>query len=478
MPGNRKIRRYAAREQENQKVYCPGTGKLESILPENKNKEEMRIAMIEKILSALKAAGAEMYQITETKTESSELFFIRRSLDMQRKKNVCQATVTVYREFTEDGKHRMGSAAVQVQDSLTREQMEEMFRDALYAAGFVKNKYYELYGGQTADAADEDAEEDVKASAMDGKTLTEIARCFTEALYAEDTEKDVFLNSAEIFASVTACHIINSRGVDVSYRKSRVEGEFVVQCTAGQDVETYQDFAYEDMNTDALRRKVRETMEMTRARAGAVSAPPAGTYRVILKGAWVETILSYYVDRSNSSLIYQKYSTFRTGCDVQGGEVEKDRINLTLKANEPYSMEGIPMKDRELVKDGKLQLIHGGSRFAYYLQLEPTGNYRGYRVPAGTVSLEEMHGEPYLEVLNFSDFQMDSFDGHFGGEIRLAFLYDGEKKIPVTGGSINGNILEAQKKLVFSSEMQVEKNFEGPLAVCLENINVAGNQES
>ena len=86
-----------------------------------------------------------------------------------------------------------------------------------------------------------------------------------------------------------------------------------------------------------------------------------------------------------------------------------------------------------------------------------------------------MRSEPYLEVLNFSDFQMNAYNGHFGGEIRLAYLYDGEKKIPVTGGSINGNILEAQKNLVFSSEMQVEKDFEGPLAVCLENINVAGD---
>ena len=366
----------------------------------------------------------------------------------------------------------MGSAAVQVQDSLSREQMEEMFRDALYAAGFVKNEYYELYGGQK-----ENEPGSAKTSDMEGRTLAEIAQCFTEALYAEDTETDVFLNSAEIFASVTACRIINSRGVDVSYRKNRIEGEFVVQCTDGQDVETYQDFVYEDMNTDALRRKVRETMEMTRARAEAVSAPPAGTYRVILRGASVETILSYYVDRSNSSMVYRKYSSFRTGCGVQGTDVEKDRINLTLKAAVPYSMEGIPMKDRELVKDGKLQLIHGSNRFAYYLQIEPTGNYRGYRAPAGTVSLEEMRNESYLEVLNFSDFQMDSFDGHFGGEIRLAFLYDGEKKIPVTGGSINGNILEAQKNLVFSSEMQVEKNFEGPLAVCLEGINVAGSAE-
>ena len=83
----------------------------------------------------------------------------------------------------------------------------------------------------------------------------------------------------------------------------------------------------------------------------------------------------------------------------------------------------------------------------------------------------------YLEVVNFSDFQMDSFSGHFGGEIRLAYLCDGEKRIPVTGGSINGNILEAQKSLVFSSQIQTEESFEGPLAVCMEKIQVAGSTD-
>ena len=32
---------------------------------------------------------------------------------------------------------------------------------------------------------------------------------------------------------------MNAKGVDVSYCKGRVTGEFVAQCTAGQDVETY-----------------------------------------------------------------------------------------------------------------------------------------------------------------------------------------------------------------------------------------------
>lgn len=90
------------------------------------------------------------------------------------------------------------------------------------------------------------------------------------------------------------------------------------------------------------------------------------------------------------------------------------------------------------------------------------------------MTIEEMKRQPYLEVVNFSDFQMDAFTGHFGGEIRLAFLYDGKSRVPVTGGSINGQILEAQRNLVFSKETQVENDFEGPAAVCLEGIRVAG----
>lgn len=437
-------------------------------MTENKTKN-----MTDKILSALKNSGAELYQITVTKEESAELFFIRKSLDMQRIKEISQASVTVYREFYEGERHLLGSAAVQVQESFTEGQMTEMFRDALFAAGFVKNEYYELYAGREEDSG--------KASGMTGglsnKTLAEIAECFAQALFAEDTQKEVFLNSAEIFATRTTRRILNSRGVDVEYEKSRVQGEFVVQCVDGQDVETYQDFAYEDCDTEALRRKVRDTLRMTRDRARAVLAPPAGEYRVILSGSYVRDILGYYVERSDSSMVYQKYSTFRAGCDVQGENVKGDRINLALRATEPYSAEGIPMRDRELVQDGKLRILHGGNRCAYYLKLEPTGNYRGFFAPEGRVSLEEMRSQPYLEVVNFSDFQMQSFTGHFGGEIRLAYLFDGEKRIPVTGGSVNGSILEAQKSLLFSREMQKEDAFEGPLAVCLEGVKVAGSTE-
>ncbi len=423
--------------------------------------------MLDRILSALGKCGIEDYHIVVKDEQSAELFFIKKELDMQRLKKVQTADVSVYHVFEEGDNRFRGVASVQVQDSLTQPEMEKLFADAYYAAGFVKNKYYDLYEGTKVGM--------VQAKDPFGeKTLNEMVQGFAQALFAEDVYKEVFINSAEIFASRLTVHIRSSRGVDVSYNRSRVQGEFVVQCTSGQDVETYQDFSYNGWNLDAIREKARNTIELTRARARATTAPAAGEYRLILSGGYVNEFMSYYVNRASSFAIYQKYSTFSVGCDVQGGEVSKDRVNMTMKSNVPFSDEGIPMKNRELVKDGKLMMIHGGNRFAQYLGIAPTGNFDGYKVEAGNVSIEQMKEQPYLEVVNFSDFQMDWFTGHFGGEIRLAFLYDGKTVTPVTGGSVNGNIFEAQKSLVFSKEMQVEKDFEGPKAVAMDGVSVAG----
>ena len=112
-----------------------------------------------------------------------------------------------------------------------------------------------------------------------------------------------------------------------------------MQCTSGQDVETYQDFSYNGWNLDAIREKARNTIELTRARARATTAPAAGEYRLILSGGYVNEFMSYYVNRASSFAIHQKYSTFSAGCDVQGGEVSKDRVNMTMKSNVPFSDE-------------------------------------------------------------------------------------------------------------------------------------------
>ena len=67
--------------------------------------------------------------------------------------------------------------------------------------------------------------------------------------------------------------------------------------------------------------------------------------------------------------------------------------------------------------------------------------------------------------------------GHFGGEIRLAYLIEDGKVTPVTGGSVNGSILEAQKALTFSTERYLNSGYDGPYAVRLRGVSIAGAGE-
>ena len=46
----------------------------------------------------------------------------------------------------------------------------------------------------------------------------------------------------------------------------------------------------------------------------------------------------------------------------QGGEIEGDALTVYLKAKDPYSVEGIPMKDRILIEEGTLKALQGGQQ--------------------------------------------------------------------------------------------------------------------
>lgn len=133
------------------------------------------------------------------------------------------------------------------------------------------------------------------------------------------------------------------------------------------------------------------------------------------------------------------------------------------------------MIERPLLENGVLKTIHGDQRFTYYLGVEQIGTYNKVSLPAGTVSFADMKKKPALHVVNFSDFQMDPMDGHFKGEIRLAYLTDENGNVEcVTGGSINGSIFEAQKQFAFSKEIENLAEYVGPKAVFLKDVQVAG----
>ena len=423
--------------------------------------------MRDKILNAIRKNDVKTYLITETVTEGAELYFIKKELDMRRRKKEVSAEVVIYRDFEEDGKKMRGAATVHILPEMTQEETDRVIGEAHYAASFVKNPYFELTKGKREAHV-------CMESGLTGKSLEEITDAFVAALYQADTKEDAFINTSEFFVNKNRVAICNSEGVDVSYEKIKVNGEFVVQCLTPQDVEQYQDFSCEDLDTEALTKQAAEALEMVRARAQAKEAPAKGSYTVIISGKEMKDLMNLYTERAMTNMIYPGYSNYKKGMQVQGEEVTGEKLNLTLHATAPYSGEGIPMKDRVLIKDGELQMVYGNERFSYYMNTEPTGTYSAVKVDNGTVSFGEMKKKPYLHVVSFSGFSMDSFSGYFGGEIRLAYLYDGEKVTPVTGGSINGNLLELQKNMVFTTDRYKNDQYDGPFAVKFENVAVAG----
>ncbi len=425
--------------------------------------------MIERIRLALHDCGVENWLLKEIRTESGELFFVKRELDTRRIKDTLKYALTLFTDGEKNGKKTRGSTSVELLSSMTDSELRTAIDGAKYASGFAQNPFYELPDAERGETVR-------KQGALAEDPLAVSLGKMTEALFAPDVRADAFLNSAELFAVRKSVRILSSKGADVSWTDARIEGEFVVQCKEPEDVEMHNRFAYDECDTEALKARVEEALTFVCDRAKAQKVLKSGKYDLILTGEQLATVLSYYPSRAEASMLYAGYSTWKVGDDVQG-KCKGEKLDLTLCATEPYSAEGIPMKDLPFLCGGKLTAVHGNNRFCRYLGVRPTGEYEKLRCEnRGKVPFAEMKKKPCLLAVTFSDFQMDEFTSRFGGEIRLAYLIDGEKVTAVTGGSVNGSLLELQGNLVFSEETFRNAEYEGPYAALFTGVSVAGTE--
>lgn len=426
--------------------------------------------MIERIKSALERCGIGLWRVNERIDETAELFFVKKELDTRRIKDVHKYEVTVFRDVPgqEGEKPNRGFTSVQLISSMDDGQIDQELKGAYYAAQFAANPYFDMPDPVRAPMVE-------KAGELAEAPLARSAGKMARALFAPDVHEDAFVNSAELFVSRSAHRVVSSEGTDVSYTDASVKGEFVVQCKEPEDVEMHNIYEYDALDEAALSAKVAEALTFVRDRARAQKILKSGKYDLILSGDAVAEVLSYYKKRSSAAMAYAKYSTWKPGEGVQG-EARGERLNLTLRASHPYSPEGIPTSaDLPLLAGGKLLAWHGPNRFCRYLGVKPTGEYNRLACANGTAPFASLKQGPCLWAVTFSDFQMDEMSGHFGGEIRLAYLIEADGTVtPVTGGSVNGSILEAQTDLAFSADRYLTAWYDGPYAMRLKGVSVAG----
>lgn len=433
------------------------------------------IENIKRIISNIKEIDD--WKINEKIVESKELFFVKKELDMNRAKDVHHIRLTLYKNFEENGKRYKGSSNTSIHPTMNDEEIEQVIREAVYAAGFIKNEYFPLVEPKLENIG-------VIENKFNNDFMSNWMPKLTDEIFLSDKYENGWINSAELFLDKVNIRIVNSKGIDIRWKTYRGELEFITTWKEeeGEEIELYEDILFSDYDEKLIANSVDEILKISKDKSIAKPTPTLEDIPVILSGRPVKEFFNYYYDKAAASSIYQETSTLKIDESIQGHEVKGDKVNMALDpylnnstGSSPYDEDGLLLSKFSLYEDGILKRYWGSKRFSHYLGIEATGIIRNILVEGGSKSLKEIKEGPYLELQIFSDFQMDTLTGDFAGEIRLGWYNDGEKTIPVTGGSISGNINDVHKEMFLSKELQRLNNFKGPRSIKLKNLNIAGN---
>ncbi len=407
------------------------------------------------------------YKINIHQKESYELFFVKGKLETVRCTDTCDKEVTVY--VNHDG--FKGDAQFFVYPSTTAQQMETLLEEAVGKALLINNKNYEL-------PADEQGEFVVESNFADYEPAG-LAAKIAKIVFEANQIPNAALNSVEVFVNRHTQSVQNSRGLC----KSQVSYDAMVEAIptyngALQSVELYEQYNFGALDEVVLSAEIAEKMEQVKARYEAVRPESALNCPVILNKDELSTLFSNLVGDMNYSTVYSKSNLFQKG-DAFQKETQGDRIGITMAGEVPgcmysarFDADGMSLGSIRVAEDGKVVNYFGSNRFGQYLGETPTGNLRCMVVDAGSASAEEFVHGPHLEIVSMSGLQVDLNNDYIGGEIRLAYFYDGEKRNPVTGISISGALSEVLCHIRLSANVGIYNRYVGPEKALLKGLNI------
>ena len=194
-------------------------------------------------------------------------------------------------------------------------------------------------------------------------------------------------------------------------------------------------------------------------------------------------LYGYYIDRMSAGMIYQGISDCEIGKRVaedQGGDALSVRAVRTLansSHNGAFDAEGAPVHDMTLISGGVAEHFYGSQMFSQYIGLKDSFIPGNFVVEGGESSAAELRTGRYLEIVEFSDFQVSPMNGDIAGEIRLGYLHDGESVRVVEGGSVSGTMRELGGAMRFSKEQKQYNNYLIPAVTRLYGVSITGAED-
>lgn len=417
----------------------------------------------------LEGAGLDGWRVSETATESYELFFAHESLETVRATDTVTTQVTVYVDH--DGKR--GDSTFSVYGSMTTDDLKKKIQAAADRARLVFNEPYELPQGGTLEVS--------LPTNMDTADMKQLGRQIADAVFAADTVEGGSINACEIFLYRDTVRVQNSRGIDKKQHVCRVMIEAIPTFTTEKEsVELYEDHRFTSFEPEKVTAEIARRMREVRDRSLAVKPRTPLTVNVLLRPQEIRSLLTDLAYDANYSAVYSHANLHKVGDDLQAGG-DGDKLTFTLKAILPgcekssyFDGDGMALTDTCILQDGVVKNNYGSSRFGQYLGVkEISGDLpMNVSLAAGTLTEEEIQAAPYIEAASLSGLQVDLYNDYIGGEIRLAYYFDGQETRPVTGITMSAKLSDVLRHLRLTANTCAEGAYEGPERLMMRDVAI------
>ena len=306
-------------------------------------------------------------------------------------------------------------------------------------------------------------------------------------------------NSAELFLSIhdRALHLSNGLIHRSSQSRAYAEAAFSMIKKAADGTVHSDEYLNTrwavNLNDLSLEDLFQETTDRAEHSMN-VSKPETGKYPVIIDAEVLSTLLNGHIAQLSAANAYHGLPFVKPGEDLIP-QAKGDLMTLTLDPlldfgadTAAVSEQGILQSALKLVDRNIVKATLTDKQYADYLG-KPASSSRGNVVlAAGSVTHSSLckSAPQVLEVLQFSGLFADPNSGTFSSEIRLAKLYDNEKKTVtyVKGGSLSGSITEnfsaarfsnnLVKRAQFSANSMIGHGYYGPEFALLNDVSIVG----
>ena len=246
----------------------------------------------------------------------------------------------------------------------------------------------------------------------------------------------------------------------------------------GESVELYEAIRTSEFDYGKIKNEIEAKMREVRDRGYAKAPDNKLSCPVVLPAEELSQLFGELAHTLDFASVYTRQNPFSEGDAIQKAPVG-DKISVTMKgqlkgstASALFDGDGTTLKDTKVIENGLVCAYFGGDRFAQYLGKNATGALACYSVDCGTLTDSELRSTPYFECVSMSGLQLDVYNDYIGGEVRLAYYFDGEKKIPITGISISGKLSEALNSIRLSADSTQSGRYSGPKLARFEGIEI------